>query len=69
MALFNFGKKKAEQKTPACACNGGCPASEAESMTHSCCGEAVDGICCIKVLGSGCASCHRLYENTKTAVK
>lgn len=51
MALFNFGKKKAEQKTPACACNGGSPASEAESMTHSCCGEAVDGICCIKVLG------------------
>ena len=69
MALFNFGKKKAEQKTPACACNGGSHASEAESMTHSCCGEAVDGICCIKVLGSGCASCHRLYENTKTAVK
>ena len=48
MALFNFGKKKEEQKTPACACNGGCPASEAESMTHSCCGEAVDGICCIR---------------------
>ena len=28
-----------------------------------------DGICCIKVLGSGCASCHALYENTKEAVK
>lgn len=42
MALFNFGKKNEEQKTPACACNGGCPASEAESMTHSCCGEAVE---------------------------
>lgn len=69
MALFNFGKKKEEQKTPACACNGRCPASEVETKTHSCCDEAVDGICCIKVLGPGCASCHRLFENTKTAVK
>lgn len=69
MALFNFGKKNEEQKTPACACNGGCPASEAESMTHSCCGDTADGICCIKVLGSGCAFCHQLYENAKTAVK
>lgn len=58
MALFNFGKKNGEQKTPACACDGGCPANE-----------AAYGICCIKVLGSGCASCHRLYENAKTAVK
>lgn len=64
-----FGKKKEEIKKPACACNGGCPASEAESMTHSCCGEAVGGICYIKVLGSGCASCHQLYENAKAAVK
>jgi len=31
--------------------------------------EAKDGLCCIKVLGSGCASCHALYENTKEAVK
>ena len=69
MALFNFGKKKEEQKTPACSCNGGCPASEPKTKTHSCSGEAVDSICCIKVLGSGCTSCHRLYENTKTAVK
>lgn len=26
-------------------------------------------ICCIKVLGSGCASCHALYENAKEAVE
>ena len=31
--------------------------------------EAQNGICCIKVLGSGCASCHALYENTKEAVQ
>lgn len=68
MALF--GKKKEEEKkTPACACNSGCPASEATEITSNCCTEAKDGICCIKVLGSGCASCHALYENTKEAVK
>ena len=49
MALFNFGKKKEEIKTPA--------------------GEAVSGICCIKVLGAGCTSCHQQYEYAKKAVK
>ena len=29
----------------------------------------MDGICCIKVLGSGCKNCHTLLENTKEAVK
>ena len=68
MALFgkkNEGKKKA----PVCARSFGCPASEATEITSDCCPEAKDGICCIKVLGSGCASCHALYENTKEAVK
>lgn len=35
----------------------------------SCCGKAVDGICCVKVLGAGCKSCHEQYENAKAAVK
>lgn len=26
-------------------------------------------ICCIKVLGAGCKSCHKQYENAKQAVK
>lgn len=70
MALFNFGKKKEEEKkTPACACNCGCPTSEAKEITNSCCSEAKDGICCIKVLGAGCKSCHEQYENAKEAVK
>ena len=69
MALFNFGKKKEEKKAPACACNCGCPTSEATEVVNTCCGEAVDGICCIKVLGSGCKSCHALLEATKEAVK
>lgn len=30
---------------------------------------APDGALTIQVLGSGCASCHALYENTKAAVE
>ncbi len=69
MALFNFGKKKEEKQAPACTCNCGCPTGEATEVVNTCCGEAVDGICCIKVLGSGCKSCHALLEATKEAVK
>ena len=65
MGLFNFGKKK----TSACTCNGDCKAAEATKSIKECCGEAVDGICCIKVLGAGCKSCHEQYENAKAAVK
>ncbi len=68
MALFNFGKKREEKKTPAPACSCGCPTSETEKITNDCCPEAKDGICCIKVLGAGCKSCHELYENAKQAV-
>ena len=39
MALFNFGKKKEEEK-------------------KTCCGAPVEGICCVKVLGAGCKTCH-----------
>ena len=79
MALF--GKKKEEVKTePTCACNGNTEVYEAEacccggnsaekSNENSSCGEAVDGICCIKVLGAGCKSCHEQYENAKKAVE
>ena len=34
-----------------------------------CCAEVKDGICCIKVLGAGCKSCHEQYESAKDAVK
>lgn len=70
MALFNFGKKKEEKKkTPAYACNSGCPTSEAEKITNDCCPKAKDGICCVKVLGAGCKSCHEQYENAKKSIK
>jgi len=66
MALFNFGKKKEEQKPCCCSCGG--ETQESVVTANTCCGEAVDGICCIKVLGAGCRSCHDQYENAKTAV-
>ena len=69
MALFNFGKKNEEQKAPACACSCACPGNEASEIVNRCCGEAAEGICCIKVLGAGCPSCHQLYENAKNAVQ
>lgn len=56
MALFNFGKKNDEKKEPV------------TQRVNECCGKAADSICCIKVLGAGCASCHQLYLNAKEAV-
>ena len=62
-----FGKKKEEAKQEkSCCCGGEQTASE---VTTTCCGEKVDGICCIKVLGSGCKACHQLYDNTMKAVE
>ena len=63
MALFNFGKKKEEEKK-SCCCGSTEPKAE-----RTCCGAAVDGICCIKVLGSGCKNCHALWEASKAAVQ
>lgn len=68
MALFNFGKKKEEEtKTPSC-CYGSTEVQTGEPAA-CCCGAPVEGICCIKVLGAGCKSCHEQYENARTAVK
>ena len=65
MALFNLGKKKEGKKAPACCCSS---EAKAEEITPCCCGEPVEGICCIKVLGAGCKSCHDQYEYVKNAV-
>ena len=70
MSLFNSCKKKEEEKkASAGTCSCGCPTSEVSEITNDCCPEAKDGICCIKVLGAGCKSCHEQYENAKDAVK
>lgn len=66
MALF--GKKKEEKKEGTlCYCCGG--EQLISEITSTCCGKTVDGICCIKVLGSGCKACHQLYDNTVKAVE
>lgn len=69
MSLFNLGKKKEEKKLEELNCGCGCAASQAAELTDDCCSEARGGICCVKVLGAGCSSCHALYENVKEAVK
>ncbi|MED9821072.1 MAG: thioredoxin family protein [Christensenellales bacterium] len=68
MSLFDIKNK--EEKTLACVCNADCPTSEATEtkLEKECCGKTVDGICCIKVLGSGCKSCHALLEAVQEAV-
>lgn len=63
MSLF---KKKEEIKKEKNCC---CSSSAYEESQGSCCGEKVDGICCIIVLGAGCKSCHEQYENVKQAVQ
>lgn len=76
MALFNFGKKKEEEKKSCCCGSEAraeqtadcCCGSEAKEES-TCCGAPVDGICCIKVLGSGCKNCHALWEASKAAVQ
>ena len=74
MALFNFGKKKEEKS---CCCGSEpkvgetacCCGSAPKVEETACCGAPVEGICCIKVLGAGCKSCHEQYENAKAAVQ
>ena len=67
MSLFT--KKKEDHKQSACCCGGNADTetSEVKAATE-CCGKPVEGICCIKVLGAGCKSCHQLYENVKKTV-
>ena len=61
-----FVKKNVEKKTCCCSCG---TVKEQPVTTNACCGEKVEGICCIKVLGAGCKSCHQQFEYAKEAVK
>lgn len=61
MALFNFKKKKEEQTKPACCCGADEQTKELEKISKD--------IISIKILGAGCESCHKQYENAKEAVK
>lgn len=63
MGLFGFGKEKAEKQEPTCCCSTDGAAKE------PCCRQAGSEDGGIKVLGTGCKSCHEQFENAKAAVK
>ena len=81
MALFGFGKKKGEkpactfgdscepekpaEKAPACTCNSSVETYEAQKSSEN----AGSGLTSVKVLGSGCKSCHALLVSTNEALK
>ncbi len=71
MALSGIGRKREEEKkASACACSCGGSANEADNTGSGRCPDLKEGgICCIKVPGAGCKSCHRQYEYAKQAVK
>ena len=78
MGLFHIGKKKEEERKASSCCgteakeNTGCCCGSAPGAgdgVKTCCGAPAEGICCLKVLGAGCKSCHEQYENAKAAVK
>ena len=64
MALFGFGKKK-ETGAPECACSGSASTFEAEEDAKKTDGGLTD----VKVLGSGCKSCHALLVSTNEALR
>lgn len=78
--MFGFGKKKEEnvcgcggacepekpvQQAPECACNGAVKTFEAEQKP----GNGGSALSSVKVLGSGCKSCHALLVSTNEALK
>lgn len=68
MKLFGFGKQKNNDAKQACGCDGAVREKKIFNTTeNSCmCGE---NRCTIKVLGAGCKSCHKQYENVQKAVE
>lgn len=62
-----FGKKKNEKAEETLCCCGG--EKTASSSVSTCCDKTINGICCIKVLGSGCKACHQLYDNAVRAAE
>lgn len=63
MELFGFGKKKEEK--PSCACGG--PTETFEAVREE--AKTAAGLTSVKILGSGCKSCHALLVNTNEALK
>lgn len=63
MGLFGLKKKKSEGQGSCCSCQCSCSAPQTEGGTATSAGGSS-----ILVLGTGCASCHTLLENTRRAV-
>ena len=63
MGLFDFGKKKEENK--GCCCG----ADTKKEINTDCCSKEAGSLNSVKVLGAGCKSCHEQYENAKAAVE
>ena len=63
MGIFNLGKKENKK-----AIRFSSKQDNENIQAEDCCGEIISGICCVKVLGSGCKSCHALYENAKQSI-
>ena len=64
MSLFSFGKKKkVQENTVSCSCT-----ANTENSNNSV--SQVNGVInSIKVLGSGCSTCHEQYETVKKVVE
>ena len=65
MSIFNFGKNKEPAKKESCCC--GAKNVTADDMTKASFTTKND-TAGVKVLGSGCKSCHELFENAQKAV-
>lgn len=60
MSLFGFGKKKEEENKTSCCCGN---SKNASVVNTNISGE----IKSIKILGTGCKSCHEQYQNVINA--
>ncbi|MCI8668291.1 MAG: thioredoxin family protein [Lachnospiraceae bacterium] len=78
MALFGFGKRMKDEEQKGCCCGmtigeveeeASCGYGSTAEAENECYSDVKDGICCIKVLGAGCKSCHEQFENAKITMK
>lgn len=71
MLRFGFGKKKEEEKkVPACACSASASAeTDSAKAECTCCAQKKGDIVSVKVLGTGCPTCHALLKNTEQAIE
>lgn len=71
MLQFGFGKKKGEEnQVPACACGASASAeTDSAKAECTCCVQEKGDIVSVKVLGTGCPSCHALLKNTEQAIE